>query len=148
MIIPTVEKQLKKANVIQLFLKMKPVNVFLILVNAKLKKKMCSDFNIANYITKCSEMSEKFVYKKCIYSNSICQDVNRTCSEITSRTTDDICENAKVSEPNNKRCIIGKYYGCKEIDKVIYSDKSSRNIGLFYKLSMYKLLFKIFVLIL
>lgn len=112
------------------------------------QKKMCSDFNIANYITKCSEMSEKFVYKKCIYSNSICQDVNRTCSEITSRTTDDICENAKVSEPNNKRCIIGKYYGCKEIDKVIYSDKSSRNVGLFYKLSMYKLLFKIFVLIL
>ena len=67
------------------------------------KKKTCSDFNIANYLSKCSEMSANFLYKKCKYSNSICQDVNKTCLEITSKSHDDICENAKVSDPNTKR---------------------------------------------
>ena len=114
------------------------------------KKKTCSDFNIAHYITKCSEMSEKFIYKKCIYSNSVCQDVNKTCLEIKSKTYDNMCENAKVSDPNTKRCITGKYYYCEEIDKVIYSDKTikSGNLGLFFKLSFYNFLFNILVLIL
>ena len=118
------------------------------------KKKMCSDFNIENYITKCSGISEKFTYKKCIYSDSICKDVNRTCLEITSKTTYDICINAEVSDPDSRRCIPRKSNGCEEIDKVIYSDKVDEvdkgitGLGLLYKLSIYNLLFNLFVLIL
>ena len=113
------------------------------------KKKTCSDFNIANYLSKCSEMSANFLYKKCKYSNSICQDVNKTCLEITSKSHDDICENAKVSDPNTKRCITGKNFYCEEIDKIIYTDKTikSGNLG-FFKLSFYNFLYIIFVLIL
>ena len=104
------------------------------------EKKTCSDFNIDNYFTKCGEMSKKFPYKKCEYSDSVCQDVNRTCLEITSSVTDTICENAKPSDPTKKKCVAKIYYeGCEEINRVIYSDKDSSDysgfvyIGFFYK---------------
>ena len=98
------------------------------------EKKICSDFNIENYITKCGEMSKKFPYKKCEYSDSVCKDVNRTCLEITTSTTDEICEYAKPSEPTTKKCVAKiDYRGCEEINRVIRSNEDfSEYLGFVY----------------
>lgn len=99
--------------------------------------KQCSDFQVEDYASVCIPQPtiEGVTFPiniKCLYANSQCADINKSCLELSSISlpagTSDadaykICAVASTSYPNRKQCVLkNDKSGCEEIDKEITDD--------------------------
>ena len=107
----------------------------------KKEQKLCSEIKNEDYENVCTEYTPSF-YAICEFSNSACNQVNKTCLELEneSSVTSNICSLAAASS-SKKECIIKEdNTGCEEKEK-----KNSGDAFLRFKFS---LLFVIFWLLL
>lgn len=104
------------------------------------KDKLCSDFKIDDYKDHCIQLTPSFE-KKCVYSNSNCEETGKTCLELENITsvTESICSAASTSN-SDKQCILKEdHSGCEEVNN---PDKKNSGFGL-----KYNLVIKIFTLL-
>ena len=101
---------------------------------------------------------------KCLYDNSICADINKSCSELASLTSlptgtdaSKICAAVPTTYPNRKQCLLkNDNSGCEEVDKAIIDEdednnnaqKNKSNFGLSDKKFIINFVFIIFGLLL
>ena len=130
--------------------------------------KQCSDFKAEDYSLECSSISPSTyvaqqIGLKCLYDNSKCADINKSCSELTSFTSlptgtdaSKICASAPTTYPNRKQCILkNDNSGCEEVEKAIIDEdednnaqKNKSNFGLSDKKFIINFIFIIFGLLL
>ena len=115
------------------------------------QQKKCSDFKVEDYIDICYDISLLSPGKKCVYTNSECTEINRSCLELNSiPVTEEICVAAPTSDSNTKVCSLkSDGSGCEEIEKE--NQENNENKGTFCinsKSSLFSLLMFIFVLFL
>ena len=97
------------------------------------EKKSCEDFNTNdNYEKICISLSSSYYNSKCIYTNSVCSLVNRTCFELEGSlyANEEFCLTAETSDPKNKVCKFqGAGNGCFEVDKNSAQDNINNGSG-------------------
>ena len=115
----------------------------------ELKYSSCSEFKKDDYENECASIfsSSSFSYdivspeNKCVYSNSICSEVKKTCLELSNESVgEEICENAPTSGSNKYCSLKADESGCEE------KEKENENKGTFY-LSDQKLWFNLLVIL-
>ena len=111
------------------------------------KIKVCSDFNKDDFSDMCYSLQLSSVGKKCIYSNSACAEINKSCLELyyESSVTEEICSAAPTTDPNTKICSVKiDGFGCEEIEKEEQDNANKSNFGI----DNNKLIFNLLLIIL
>ena len=114
------------------------------------QQKKCSDFKVEDYIDICYDISLLSPGKKCVYDNSACSEINRSCLELNLvPVTEEICAAAPTSDSNTKVCALkSDGSGCEEIEKENQEDNNKGEFCISNKSLMFNLLIIIFELLL
>ena len=112
------------------------------------KYSSCTDFKKDEYKSLCTNFDYISYDEKCIYSNSACSTVQKTCLELSneSKVSDETCENAPTSG-YNKYCVLKEdESGCEEKERENNDNKGA--FGLSEKKLWFNLLVILFWLLL
>ena len=115
------------------------------------QQKKCEDFKVEDYIDLCYDISLLSPGKKCVYSNSACTEISRTCLELSAvPVTEEICAAAPTSDSNSKICgLKSDGTGCEEVEKEVQENENKgTTFGICNRSLMFNLLFVIFWLLL
>ena len=115
------------------------------------QQKKCDNFKVEDYIDLCYDISLLSPGKKCVYSNSACNEISRSCLELSAvPVTEEMCEAAPTSDTNSKVCKLkSDGTGCEEVEKVEQeSENKGTTVGICNRSLMFNLLFVIFGLLL
>ena len=114
------------------------------------QQKKCDDFKVEDYIDLCYDISLLSPGKKCVYSNSACSEISRTCLELSAGPiTEEICGAAPTSDSNSKICgLKNDGTGCEEVEKEEQESESRGTFGICNRSLMFNLLVVIFGLLL
>ena len=101
------------------------------------ESKLCSEIKNEDYESTCTKHEPNF-YSKCEFSDSACNQVNKTCLELEAETsvTSDVCSLATTSGSNKECKLKEDNTGCEEKEK-----KKNGDAFLSYKLSLLLIIF-------